>query len=154
MDGALSMPPNLIGRVDAMRMLRKAGGDRVAVYGLENEAGTPIYVHAKVCIVDDTWSIIGSDNFNRRSWTHDSEIGCAVLDLARRRPGRRIAAPARTPLNWPCRKAQTPVTGPGADIEAELSGWAEPRLDGWFGGGRHAGRRSGNRASGGFRRSV
>jgi len=81
-DGRLSMPPNLIGRVDALRILRKAGVGRVAIYGLENEAGTPVYVHAKVCVVDDTWAIIGSDNFNRRSWTHDSELSCAVLDLA------------------------------------------------------------------------
>src|SRR5207302_396991 len=57
------------------------GGDRVAVFGLENRAGTPVYVHAKVCIVDDTWLAVGSDNINLRSWTHDSELGCAVLDL-------------------------------------------------------------------------
>src|ERR1022692_1291580 len=81
-DGRLSMPPNLIGRVDALRLLRQAGGGRVAIYGLENEAGTPVYVHAKVCVVDDTWAIIGSDNFNRRSWTHDSELSCAVIDPA------------------------------------------------------------------------
>jgi hypothetical protein len=30
-----------------------AAGDRVAIYDLENEDTTPIYVHAKVCIVDD-----------------------------------------------------------------------------------------------------
>jgi phosphatidylserine/phosphatidylglycerophosphate/cardiolipin synthase-like enzyme len=76
-DGSLSMPPNLIGRVDALRLLRRAGGGRVAIYSLENEAGTPVYVHAKVCVVDDTWAIIGSDNFNRRSWTHDSELSWA-----------------------------------------------------------------------------
>ena len=64
-------------------MLRQAGGDRVAVYGLENAAGTPIYVHAKVAIMDDVWSKIGSDNLNIRSWTHDSEISCAVLDDSR-----------------------------------------------------------------------
>lgn len=81
MDGKITTPPNLIGRIDALRLLRQAGGDRVGVYGLENEVGTPIYVHAKVCVVDDTWSVIGSDNFNRRSWTHDSELSCAVLDL-------------------------------------------------------------------------
>ena len=79
-DGRLSEPPNLIGRVDALAMLRQAGGDRVGVYGLENEAGTPVYVHAKVCIIDDTWVTIGSDNFNRRSWTHDSELTCAIMD--------------------------------------------------------------------------
>ena len=134
MDGALSMPPNLIGRVDAMRMLRKAGGDRVAVYGLENEAGTPVYVHAKVCIVDDTWSIIGSDNFNRRSWTHDSELGCAVLDLARTPGGHSGAGKDTLELAVP--ESATPVTGPGADIEAELSGWASR---GWTAGSAAAG---------------
>jgi phosphatidylserine/phosphatidylglycerophosphate/cardiolipin synthase-like enzyme len=42
--------------------------------------GTPVYVHAKVVVVDDTWAMIGSDNLNRRSWTHDSELSVAVLD--------------------------------------------------------------------------
>jgi len=40
----------------------------------------PIYVHAKVCVVDDTWLAVGSDNLNRRSWTNDSELSIAVLD--------------------------------------------------------------------------
>jgi phosphatidylserine/phosphatidylglycerophosphate/cardiolipin synthase-like enzyme len=40
----------------------------------------PLYVHAKVGIVDDVWASIGSDNVNRRSWTHDSELSCALLD--------------------------------------------------------------------------
>jgi len=39
-----------------------------------------VYVHAKVCVIDDIWSCVGSDNLNRRSWTHDSELTCAVLD--------------------------------------------------------------------------
>jgi len=39
-----------------------------------------VYVHSKVCIIDDTWACIGSANFNRRSWTHDSELAGAVLD--------------------------------------------------------------------------
>ena len=46
-------------------------------------AGTPVYVHAKVCVVDDVWASVGSDNINRRSWTHDSELSCAILDEAR-----------------------------------------------------------------------
>jgi phosphatidylserine/phosphatidylglycerophosphate/cardiolipin synthase-like enzyme len=79
-DGRMSMPPNLLGREPALRLLKAAGGDRCAVYGLENSEGTPIYVHAKACIIDDTWACVGSDNANRRSWTHDSELSCAVLD--------------------------------------------------------------------------
>ncbi|GAC1445818.1 MAG: phospholipase D-like domain-containing protein [Mycobacteriales bacterium] len=79
-DGRFSLPPNLVGREQALSALRAAGGDRVAAYGLENAAGTPVYVHAKICVVDDSWSTIGSDNFNRRSWTHDSELSAAVCD--------------------------------------------------------------------------
>ena len=82
-DGRLSMPPNLVGRIQAMRLLRAAGGDRFAVYSPENHQGTPVYVHAKVCVVDDVWACVGSDNVNRRSWTHDSELSCAVLDDTR-----------------------------------------------------------------------
>lgn len=82
-DGAVSGPPNRYGQIQAMRMLAAAGGDRVVVYDVENEAGTPIYVHAKVCVVDDVWMTCGSDNFNRRSWTHDSEVTCSVLDTTR-----------------------------------------------------------------------
>ncbi|MDQ1714604.1 MAG: hypothetical protein QOC60_549 [Frankiaceae bacterium] len=79
-DGPVSGPPNRLGQIRALEILRKAGGDRVGVFDIENRAGTPIYVHAKVCIVDDVWFTIGSDNFNRRSWTNDSEITCAVID--------------------------------------------------------------------------
>ena len=57
--------------------------DRVGVFDLENTSGTPIYVHAKVCVVDDVWMTCGSDNFNRRSWTNDSELTCAVIDPTR-----------------------------------------------------------------------
>ena len=79
-DGRTSLPPNLVGRTAVLQQLSEAGGERFAVYGLENQAGTPIYVHAKVCVVDDTWATVGSDNANRRSWTHDSELSCAVFD--------------------------------------------------------------------------
>ena len=79
-DGAVSLPPQLYGRKLAMDLLLDAGGDRVAVYGLTSDAGYPIYVHAKVCVIDDVWSSVGSDNFNRRSWSSDSEIACTVQD--------------------------------------------------------------------------
>ena len=61
------------------RSTRRAATESL-VYDLENDDGTPIYVHAKVCVIDDVWMMVGSDNLNRRSWTHDSELSCAVLD--------------------------------------------------------------------------
>lgn len=79
-DGPVSGPPNLLGHQLALEAVFRSGGPRVAAYGLENHYGTPVYVHAKTCIVDDVWASVGSDNFNRRSWTHDSELSCAVLD--------------------------------------------------------------------------
>jgi phosphatidylserine/phosphatidylglycerophosphate/cardiolipin synthase-like enzyme len=78
--GAITAMPELLGRYDVVRACKAAGGDRFAVYDLENHDGTPVYVHAKVVVIDDVWAMIGSDNFNRRSWTHDSELSIAVLD--------------------------------------------------------------------------
>lgn len=81
-DGRISKPPNLIARQRVIQELREAAPGRVSFYGLENAAGTPVYVHAKVCVIDDQWASVGSDNFNRRSWTHDSEVSAAVCDAA------------------------------------------------------------------------
>lgn len=81
LDGA-NRVPQLLGRERALARLRRIAPGRVAAYGLENHAGVPVYVHAKVCVVDDTWASTGSDNFSRRSWTHDSELTAVVLDDA------------------------------------------------------------------------
>src|SRR5713226_8460305 len=45
----------------------------------------PIYVHAKVAIVDDLWSTVGSANLNNRSMRDDTEMNVATLsaELAR-----------------------------------------------------------------------
>lgn len=40
----------------------------------------PIYVHAKVGIVDDHWATVGSANLNNRGMRDDAEINVAVLD--------------------------------------------------------------------------
>jgi phosphatidylserine/phosphatidylglycerophosphate/cardiolipin synthase-like enzyme len=34
-------------------------------------------------VIDDVWACAGSANLNRRSWSHDSELSCAVLDDTR-----------------------------------------------------------------------
>jgi phosphatidylserine/phosphatidylglycerophosphate/cardiolipin synthase-like enzyme len=79
-DGRISGRAARAAQWRAIDHLVTAGGPRVAVYDLENEHGTPIYVHAKAVVIDDVWAMVGSANLNRRSWTHDSELACAVLD--------------------------------------------------------------------------
>ena len=81
--GTLTLRPNQVGRERAVEVLMEAASDRVAIYDIENPAGVPVYVHAKVSVIDDVWASVGSDNFNRRSWSHDSEIACTVLDAVR-----------------------------------------------------------------------
>ncbi len=110
-DGALSGEASRIGRERVLDALHEVGHDRVAVYDLENADGDAIYVHSKVCVVDDVWMAVGSDNLNRRSWTHDSELSCSVIDarLDERAPrdpaglgdGARVSWPATPGFGWP-----------------------------------------------------
>ena len=79
-DGPITGVPPLLAQYDVVRACAAAGGERFAAYDLENRQGTPVYVHAKVVVVDDVWAMVGSDNLNRRSWSHDSELSIAVLD--------------------------------------------------------------------------
>ena len=79
-DGRISRRAARAAQWRAIEHLQRAGGSRVAVYDLENEQGTPIYIHAKAVVIDDMWAMVGSANLNRRSWTHDSEVACAVVD--------------------------------------------------------------------------
>ncbi len=137
LEGVLGRLPQLEGRRRAMQDLLAVAPDRVAIYGLENDAGTPIYVHAKACVIDDTWTTIGSDNFNRRSWTHDSELSTVVFDrlseygsrlrltLAAEHLGRDVDDPdaARADCLHP------------ADMFATYASSAA-RLDAWCAGGR------------------
>jgi phosphatidylserine/phosphatidylglycerophosphate/cardiolipin synthase-like enzyme len=134
-DGKLSMAPNLVGRDYALSVIRAAAPDRVAVYGVENHAGTPVYVHAKVCVIDDEWASVGSDNFNRRSWTHDSELSVAVWDTALTRDGvRRYPRELRLELAREHLDRKLKATGPAETFEAFAQSAAA--LQAWHDGGR------------------
>jgi phosphatidylserine/phosphatidylglycerophosphate/cardiolipin synthase-like enzyme len=82
-DDRFAGPPYRVAQNRAIAEVMAAGGERVAIYDLEAESGWPIYVHAKVCVIDDIWLAVGSDNVNRRSWTNDSEASCAIIDETR-----------------------------------------------------------------------
>ena len=44
--------------------------------------GDPIYVHAKIAIVDDSWLTIGSANLNEHSLFNDTEMNIVTRDEA------------------------------------------------------------------------
>jgi phosphatidylserine/phosphatidylglycerophosphate/cardiolipin synthase-like enzyme len=76
--------------VDALRRADKGRGI-VSVYSLYASgpsAGTrpfryrPVYVHAKVCVIDDEWLTVGSANLNNRGLITDGEMNVAVRDAA------------------------------------------------------------------------
>jgi phosphatidylserine/phosphatidylglycerophosphate/cardiolipin synthase-like enzyme len=52
-------------------------------------AGSSVYVHAKVGIVDDTWLTVGSANLNEHSLFNDSEVNVVVHDESFIRAARR-----------------------------------------------------------------
>ncbi len=147
-DGRFAGGASSLGREVVQDALFQAGGDRVAIYDLENDEGTPIYVHSKACIVDDLWLAVGSDNLNRRSWTHDSEISCAILDsrLDEREPAdpagrgegaRRLARATRVRLS----AEHAGVTDDDADSLIDPRTWFETMrlraeaLDAWCANG-------------------
>lgn len=147
-------------RNDALTALYEAGGDRVGVYWLENHVGTPIYVHSKFCVVDDVWMTVGSDNVNRRSWTYDSEITCAVLDEDRdEREPRTVRADGDEARRLP-RETRLRLMREHLDLDDD-TGIVDPvaafhafresaaRLDAW-----HAGGQAGPRPPGRLRRYV
>jgi phosphatidylserine/phosphatidylglycerophosphate/cardiolipin synthase-like enzyme len=105
----------------------------VAVYSPENHQGTPVYVHAKVLVVDDTWATVGSDNVNMRSWTFDSELSCAVLD-----PSGRYARDLRLALAREHLDRADGDDGDLSDPAAAVKAFAESAraLDEWHLSGR------------------
>jgi len=158
-ESPLQVPAAQLGQGTAMDLVRRVGGDRVQVLDLEREDGTPIYVHAKLTVVDDVWAAVGSANLNRRSWTHDSELVAAVLDDERdtREPhdpaglgdgARRFARELRLGL---MREHLGRAPGDDADLvdpdeAAAVVGAAAAALDAW-----HASGRSGPRPAGRLR---
>ena len=42
----------------------------------------PVYVHAKVAVIDDRWATVGSANLNSRGMSHDAEMNVAIAQQA------------------------------------------------------------------------
>ncbi|MEO9322201.1 phospholipase D family protein [Nocardioides sp. C4-1] len=143
----LNRAAQLLARGRAIDSLHRTAPGRVAAFTLENTASVPVYVHAKVTIVDDEWASTGSDNFNRRSWTHDSELTAAVIDTAYARRLRLQLAAEHLGRLDPSAVDAAPSLVADCDDGADMFttfGEAADRLDAWHRGGRHGSRPPGH----------
>jgi phosphatidylserine/phosphatidylglycerophosphate/cardiolipin synthase-like enzyme len=75
-------------------------------YAIGGETDWPVYVHAKVGIVDDAWTTIGSANLNEHSLFNDTEVNIVTHDA-------RLARQTRLRL-W-AEHLQRPI----ADVDGE-----------------------------------
>ncbi|MBB3912644.1 phospholipase D-like domain-containing protein [Sphingomonas desiccabilis] len=75
--------------IGALRRRDRYG--RFRFYHAENEAGEPIYIHAKVTVTDGEILRVGSSNFNNRSMRLDTECDVTIDST---RPANTHAAPA------------------------------------------------------------
>jgi phosphatidylserine/phosphatidylglycerophosphate/cardiolipin synthase-like enzyme len=68
-----------------LAVLAEADGDgerflACTLYGRDGNTARPVYIHAKVGIVDDEWLTIGSGNLNNHSLFNDSEVNVVTHD--------------------------------------------------------------------------
>lgn len=78
-DGWLEQATMDAARVRLVHLVRRADRHgRFRILHPVNRAGTSIYVHAKIMIMDDRVLKIGSANLNNRSMGHDTECDLAV----------------------------------------------------------------------------
>nr|WP_166757183.1 phospholipase D-like domain-containing protein [Modestobacter marinus] len=78
-DGWLSEKAMGTARARALRMVREADvHDRFRLYFPVTEQRAPIYVHAKVAVIDDRLLRLGSANLNNRSMGLDTECDLAI----------------------------------------------------------------------------
>lgn len=141
-DGRTQVAASDLNHRRALRVLYAAGGDRVEVYELENGDGCPIYVHAKVCVVDDEWAAVGSANLNRRSWTHDSELTAAVHDDAQDGFARGLRMRLWREHLGRAAEHDGDLADPAAGVVALRD--AAARLDAWHADGRRGPRPAGH----------
>ena len=63
--------------IERLKRAARRGGGGLAIYHPVNAAGSPIYVHAKVFVIDDRLLRIGSSNIDNRSMGFDTECDVA-----------------------------------------------------------------------------
>lgn len=85
-DGFLEAVTMDTARFKLLKMLAKADiHDRFRIYTPVTKGGEPIYVHAKITIIDDRLLRVGSSNFNNRSMGFDTECDLVLEAVVHRK---------------------------------------------------------------------
>ena len=99
-------------RARLLKLVRKADvHGRFRLYTPVTRGGTPIYVHAKILIMDDRLMRVGSSNLNNRSLGFDTECDLSV----EARPG----APGESDLRRRIRGFRTKLLAEHLDVDPE-----------------------------------
>jgi phosphatidylserine/phosphatidylglycerophosphate/cardiolipin synthase-like enzyme len=84
LDAVDDLPDLAFRRKAFLAPLKTEFGDRLLVFEhLGDNRGTTTpgaYLHSKLILVDDEAAFIGTLNYSRRSWTHDSEVMVSIVD--------------------------------------------------------------------------
>lgn len=101
----------------------------------------PVYVHAKVAVIDDRWATVGSANLNSRGMSHDAELNIAIEEPTFARGLRQILWAEHTgtalpdDFAWPVGNTSPWPDAPGSDlamrVHAFVHALAELRSDRW-----------------------
>jgi phosphatidylserine/phosphatidylglycerophosphate/cardiolipin synthase-like enzyme len=67
-------------RINFWNQLGASASKKVSIYAYRADPESPILVHSKAWIFDDTFAVVSSANSNRRGYSHDSEVGAGIAD--------------------------------------------------------------------------
>lgn len=84
LDAVDDLPDLAFRRKAFLAPLKADFGDRLLLFqhlGQNRGTATPgAYLHSKLMLVDDEAAFVGTLNYSRRSWSHDSEVMVSVVD--------------------------------------------------------------------------
>jgi phosphatidylserine/phosphatidylglycerophosphate/cardiolipin synthase-like enzyme len=69
-------------RTKLWKLMGPDAASKVKIYSYRNLPESPYLMHSKTWIFDDAFAVVSSANCNRRSYSHDSEIGVGIADPA------------------------------------------------------------------------
>ncbi|PRP83108.1 hypothetical protein PROFUN_09787 [Planoprotostelium fungivorum] len=73
--------------IEHLNTIKKTAPQRVGIYGIlqqdsKSSRVEPVYIHSKICIIDDEWILTGSSNMDNMSFFYSSELSFSMMNPA------------------------------------------------------------------------